>query len=339
MDKIFLDGSSGNSLNAEGMSSFKYWNEQLPYNVNSYRNYGSEIDIALDNARNTFLETLRLSDTHSFLQWNSGATESIYSIIIGLFIRKEFDVIMLPDYSHPTAQKCAIYIENIGGEVVRLKTDDFGKICIPNLETELKARSTPKRILLYLEYCNGFTGSLHQLEGIEEIMLKYPELIVSMDTTQVLGKQELRNLGFCNYIFGSCHKYGGMKGVGYTISDKPIESIYSFDGSRDGTVNHCGIIASTEALKSARKLDWRKILTTRITEASFGLDFELLMNESSNIALGAFEELELYDIRREYPHVILGFGTACSQGLHEIPEIYRRLLSSRKKKSIIRLSV
>ena len=338
MNKIFLDGSSGNSLNSAGMDAFMYWNEKFPYNVNSYRNYGTEIDDELKKARVTFLEQLQLIDINPYVEWNSGATESIYSIIIGGFIRKDFEVIMMPEYSHPTAQKCAKYIENIGGEVVKLKTDDFGKICISSFEIELKKRAN-NRVLLYLEYCNGYTGALHQLDAIEAVKLKCPELLVSMDITQVLGKQKLSNLEFCDYVFGSCHKYGGMKGIGYLISVKPIKSIYSFDGSRDGTINHCGIIASSVALKSATNLDWRNMLTSRILEASFGSDFSILINESSNIVLGSFKGLETYVIRQQYPNVILGFGTACSDGLQEVPEIYKHILSTRDLKSVFRLSV
>ena len=177
------------------------------------------------------------------------------------------------------------------------------------------------------------------MDAIEAVKLKYPELLVSMDITQVLGKQKLSNLEFCDYVFGSCHKYGGMKGIGYLISVKPMNSIYSLDGGRDGTINHCGIIASSEALKSATNLNWRNLLTSRIVQAAFGSDFNILINESSNIWLGSFKGLETYDIRQQYPNVILGFGTACSDGLHEIPEIYNRILASRDLKSVFRLSV
>lgn len=339
MSKIFLDGSSGNSLNSAGMDAFLYWNEKFPYNVNSYRNFGTEIDSELSITNNLFLEELKINGTHSVLEWNAGATESIYSLIIGGYLKGQFKRILLAEHAHPTALKCVDYVKEIGCEVQIINTDLFGRLSVSDLEEKLFQNDDRLNTLLYLEYSNGYTGAKHDLDLIRTIVKTNSWLIVSMDLTQIFGKKELEDLSFCDFFFASCHKYGGMKGVGFLIGNQDYHPIYSRNNSRDGTINHCGIFASKEALIVSKRENWNELLLSNIKLASFESDFKILLNESPNIALGAFNNLDIYDVSQIYPNVILGFGTACSQGLQEIPLIYRHIQREFGTASVIRLSV
>ncbi len=77
------------------------------------------------------------------------------------------------------------------------------------------------------------------------------------DAAQWLGKLPAQELGACNYITGSAHKFGGPKGVGFLVLADAAESFPLLRGGpqehghRAGTENYPSIASMVAALEAA----------------------------------------------------------------------------------------
>ena len=77
------------------------------------------------------------------------------------------------------------------------------------------------------------------------------------DATQWIGKLPSQDLGACDYVTGSGHKFGGPKGTGFLVLSDPDEKLCLLHGGpqekgqRAGTENYPGIEAMVCALEEA----------------------------------------------------------------------------------------
>lgn len=339
MNFLFLDGASGNAVSEIGLRTYEYWNSQLPYNSSSVKNYSNKIEIELGVANNILLEDYGVLFTHK-VDWNSGATESIYSLLINGFLNRTYDTLIYPKEGlHPTAISCIDQIELYGCNVIPVKTNSFGVFNLNDLESKVSTAPVSSKPLLYLEHIVGLTGSENNLEKISEIVRSRKGLQCIIDITQSLGKTYPVNLDWCSCIFGSVHKFGGFKGLGLLIHNGTYMPIIGENNRRKGTLDHPAIFGSIESYKQAKTLNWKELLINKISMWEDIPELVDLESGHSHIKLFGSRKLESHQINALYRNVIVGYGSACTNGLFSPPMLYKKLCSKYNLKSVIRLSV
>ena len=339
MNFLFLDGASGNAVSEIGLRTYEYWNSHIPYNSSSVKNYSDIIDKELDVANKVLLKDYGVLFTHR-VDWNSGATESIFSLLINGFLNNTYDTILYPSEGlHSTATSCIDQIELYGCDTIPVKTNRFGAFDLNDLESKVKTTPLSSKPLLYFEHIVGLTGAENDLEKISEIVRSRIGLQSVIDITQSLGKTDPVNLDWCSCIFGSVHKFGGFKGLGLLIHNGIYTPIIGKNKIRKGTLNHPAIFGSVEAYKRARTYNWVELLSNRILQWEDIPDLIDLESSQGHIKLFGSKMLESHQINARYNNVIVGFGSACSNGLFTTPAVYEQLCLHFGLKSIIRLSV
>jgi len=338
MDFIFLDGASGNPTLPDALDAINYWSKYYPYNVSSFKNYGNKIQTALNESNEFLLDYLGMKNSQSVV-WNSGATESIYSILINEYINRKFDAVIINKYVHPTALKCCHKLEELGCEIIEVPSNNLGILSVKEIEKVISKLDSESHFLFYCEALNSFTGAFQDIAGIKSLLEKQEHIKLSLDITQAIGKSPLINLDWCDYIFASCHKYGGPKGIGFLVHKDKTRFLMQIDEARDGTINHVGIIASISALKQAIKINWYQELLNRINLSGLLKEMDQIYDNKYNVILLTSKNLDNFQIVRKYPNVIVGFGSACSNGIMNTPKIYANLKDQLNVKTVIRISV
>lgn len=330
MKKQFLDGASGIQMSQAALDEYCYWSHKMFVNPSSYKNYSHEIDYHLQRATDGFLDFI--DNEYNFVEYTSGASESIISNIIHRFIKGEFTQLISPKYEHPNAESCMEVISGYGCEIIRIETDNFGRINSSDLEIDLN-----KPTLIYSSYINGLTGEFQDLQWLTELKDDFLDAKLIIDVTQVFGKLKGINCFSADEIFCSAHKFGGPKGFGLRFSREPF-SILGPNQSRPGTLNVPAIMASRVALDEAFSRNWETELIEKVQEMNLPLELIQSHNSSGLIKMYGCHEFSSSELVAKFPDTILGFGTACSSGVFNVPIIYQKIAEVYQLKSVVRIS-
>jgi len=300
-------------------------------NASSFKNYSRIIDDKIQITTNYYLGVV--GEGFKYLEYNSGASESILSNILHRFIQGEFVQLIAPKNEHPNAENLIESLGNFGCDIVRVKTDMFGRI-IKEFDSQIDFK---KSSLLYTSYVNGYTGELQDLKWFSELKDEFSQAKFIIDVTQVFGKIKSLNCFGANEIFCSAHKFGGPKGFGIRFSREPIEVI-GLGQRRPGTLNVPAIMASSVALEEALTRDWKVELEEKLEKMFLPVEPIGSNNHSGLIKIFGCHELSTIEFVTKFPKTIVGFGTACSSGVINPPIIYKKLCKENGFKSVIRVS-
>lgn len=102
---------------------------------------------------------------------------------------------------------------------------------------------------------NNEWGTLHPWKELAQHCQEHG-IPFHCDASQWIGKMPSQELGLCDYITGSGHKFGGPKGVGFLVMRDDSETLGFIDGGpqevgrRAGTENYPAIEAMVTALEA-----------------------------------------------------------------------------------------
>jgi len=120
----------------------------------------------------------------------------------------------------------------------------------------VKALITAKRpALVSVMAANNESGALQPVREISAICREHGVLFHT-DAAQWIGKIDAANLGECDFITGSAHKFGGPKGCGFLVLPAEDSRLHFMrggpqeSGRRAGTENYPAIEAMVTALET-----------------------------------------------------------------------------------------
>jgi len=230
------------------------------FNPSSEHASGRSTRIALLNAQAKVVKNFGVGKSHEIL-WHSGATEGINSVVKSLAIEskkenREFHYFYFEsDHAAAKAQERFLNILGFKGHCLSIK--DNCDIDLDEVIHQINQVEGTK--LVNYTWVNNETGVVWPLEHALEIKNKTKSLI-HVDAVQAVGKigdwdKLLAELDFYCY---SGHKFGALKGIGFTFLKKGyefnalIEGGSQQNGYRSGTENAMGVESIALALESVK---------------------------------------------------------------------------------------
>lgn len=239
-DYIYLDYNASAPVRRECFEMVQQYKCDI-LNPSAIHKYGKQAKNALERARDSLFDLLKISRVNYEIVFTSGATEANNWVI------QSFDgPILVSSIEHAS-------ILNVKSTVDIVSVDAWGQVEFNKLEEWLSQQSKPS--LVCIMYANNETGVVQDVDSISKICQKYGAYF-HCDAVQILGK---RVIDFS--LFSSCslsaHKIGGFGGIGCCVIQKNWElpSLLKGGGQeqyrRSGTENLIGALSFSIALEKA----------------------------------------------------------------------------------------
>lgn len=226
-------------------------------NANTLYTLGRVANLKLEEARSQISSSLGAKRA-SEIVFTSGATESVYLAIAGLFGANSCKRIITSEIEHACVIESAIAVAG-KQNIIFLKPNKFGII---EEDVFKDAFLEGEKALVSIQMANSEIGSIQNIQKLASIA-KEQNAIFHCDITQALGKidVDLEGLGVDSASFSS-HKLGGPFGVGGLYLKRgvrfktPIKGGGQEEGRRGGTQNVAGVCGFAAAVKaSTEKLE------------------------------------------------------------------------------------
>jgi SufS family cysteine desulfurase len=149
--------------------------------------------------------------------FTSGATEGINLLASGLaHLLNEDDEILLSIAEHHA---------NLVPWQEVAKSKNIKLVFCEQSTNKIKEKITSKTKIISCLIASNVLGEKNSLELFQEIKKKYPEIIIILDASQVIGHENIDvSNNFCDFLVGSAHKFYGPTGIGllYKNSRKSV---------------------------------------------------------------------------------------------------------------------
>lgn len=210
------------------------------------------------------LQLFNLSSTHDVI-YHSGASEGINTYFKGIalkgFKEKKTHHFIFSKLDHQAVVGLEEELRALGHEVHFFENDKYGNFDFKNLKNLVQTLNeklqSGEGIFLNWTWVNNETGVVWPLDDILEIKNQF-NVFVHVDAVQSVGKiknwKELQ--GKLDLYTYSAHKFGALKGIGFTFVKKEtpwyplIHGGSQQDNRRAGTENPMGVESIQVALKS-----------------------------------------------------------------------------------------
>lgn len=250
------------------------------YNASSlYREAGLTAQ-AFEAAREELADLLGADPER--LIFTSGATESNNTLFAGLVRCLAPDaVIALSAIEHPSVREAACAW--LGRHRVRfIPVDSEGVVQAAALEACLHEH---RPALVSVMAASNESGALQPWQELAQLCQTHG-VRFHCDAAQWLGKLPANDLGKCDYLTGSAHKFGGPKGTGFLLIADAAERFPLLhggpqeNGRRAGTENVPAVAAMVAALREAEtaaveaaspQAAWRDACAAKLHQALPGL--------------------------------------------------------------------
>lgn len=350
MSECYLDNSATTKPCKKAVENMLYALETCWGNPSSLHDKGIEADELLLKARKAVASALSANEKEIY--FTSGGTEGNNLAIFGAAYknRRKGNRVITTAVEHPSVQKAFDRLQSEGFEVVRLKTDSFGRVS----KEDLYEAVDEKTVLVSMMYVNNEVGAIEPVEEIRKaVRFKNSPALIHVDAVQAFGKLPInvRTLG-ADLVTVSSHKIHGPKGVGaiYIRDGVKLQSVAVGGGQerdiRPGTEAMpaiAGFLGAVESLTVKESLQ-------KVTELRAGFQEKLRSVEGITVnspddALPYIVNLSLNKLNSE---TVLNFmsgmgiyvssGSACSKG-HKSPVLTAMGLSDEIINSSIRVSL
>ena len=188
----------------------------------------------------------RSTQEHS-LFFHSGATEGINQLVKGMAYKLHANQEKLHFFCLSSDHSCVVsqadYLQAYGHHFSELPVTRDGA---PDVEQILVLLAEAQgKILINLTLVNNESGSVLAPEVITQIKYQYPQALIHLDAVQGPGKVEhfSERMSGVDAFTLSCHKFGALKGIGFTFLSRNVPFHSVFEGGdqqeslRSGTEN------------------------------------------------------------------------------------------------------
>ena len=358
--RIYLDYNSTSPLSVSVIEYLKKGDFYFANSSSIHRSGKRSKKLVRETTEFLLSELLKVNYSHS-LFYHSGATEGINTIIKGVssyFEKKDQRVAYF--YSgadHSVCHELGSELSSLGHQVIKFGVDKNGTFDIDKLIKQINSYTCP--VILNFTWVNNETGVVWNLKLAEQIK-KETGCIVHVDSAQAVGKISDWNQlsSVLDFYTFSGHKFGAMKGVGFTLclNNSKFDPLLVGGGQqnkmRSGTENILGIysikLAMEHLLKSANydKLESIKLNLENNISSFLGTKGEIVSINSPSrnnntiyfIIYGVQASILLTAL--DMAGIEVSTGSACSSGA-TIPSrvLVNMGYNEKDAKSAIRLSL
>ena len=348
---IYLDHNATAPLCAPAREAWLGAHDSAFANPSSLHRPGQRAERALDSAREQLAE--HLGSQAADLVWTSGATESANAVIAHLS-RQTSDAIAVSEIEHPCVLEAAQrWFE---GRLKIIPTDSNGVVRISEVQALLSSESIGAVAVMA---ANNETGVLQPWKEIQQLCTQTGVPFVC-DATQWIGRLPASDLGMCDYVFASGHKFGAPVGIGFAklpanAIGRNFDSLLlggpQEDARRAGTQNVAAAMAFVAALKHCARnmasipgrLALRAQVESRLRESIGSLRIiaesaERLWNTIAILAPAAADCRQRWVVRLDAAGVAASSGSACSSGKEKPSHVLAAMGLADCADRIVRLS-
>ncbi len=336
--RFYFDYNATSPLSLKVIDFFRS-GEFLFGNPSSLHQTGKKSKKFISETSEFLYKTFGLTSSDYQLLYHSGASEGINTFFKGiafrLFKQKEQATFFFSTVDHACVVELKEALELLGHKVQFFGVDRNGQFDIAHLIDQIKQEEEENRLCyLNLTYINNESGVVWPLTLSEQIKAE-TKAVIHVDAVQLVGKIEnWKTLSplIDAYTF-SGHKFGAMKGVGFTFLKKTflftplIVGGSQQSGLRAGTENAFGIYSLKLALQEiiekfdAAELSAAKNLIEEVVMKVVGDKGEIVarnapMRNLNTIFLILYgQKAELLSARFDLLGIDLSTGSACSSGI------------------------
>ncbi|HXH75215.1 MAG TPA: aminotransferase class V-fold PLP-dependent enzyme [Bacteriovoracaceae bacterium] len=335
LDSLYLDFNATSPLSTS-VSDWLKSGDVIFGNPSSQHSSGKAARKTINESRAKIFATFNKNETETKLFFHSGATEGIMSVAYSFSVdarnaHKKL-LICYSSIDHPavTSLKDRFWGEHVEFFELKLKTD-LSYDHESNLKSlRLKKQTDPDLLILYhhlwVHNETGFVSPLDKLTVFKQV----PGLYLHIDAVQAPGKVlEWKKLSEGDIWTFSAHKFGALKGIGFTFirESLPFHPLFvgggQQQGLRGGTENPQGIKSIALALGDLEKVNVEATISIKSELVKFmeselkGIGEVLKSNAwNSNTIyfylnhLASDIALALFDLNG----LMLSAGSACSSG-------------------------
>ncbi|MCD6089936.1 MAG: selenide, water dikinase SelD [Bacteroidales bacterium] len=210
MNQIYLDYNATTPIDKEVADAMRPYLDDYFGNPSSSHAYGVKTKLAVEKARLQVAQLLNCEPSE--IVFTSGGTESNNYAIKGIAFanQQKGNHIITSSVEHPAVFEVCKYLERFGFEITYLPVDEFGIICLADLEAAIR----PTTILISIMHANNEVGSIQPISDIAKI-IKGKGIYFHTDSAQSIGKIEsnVQALGV-DLMSVAGHKLYAPKGIG-----------------------------------------------------------------------------------------------------------------------------
>lgn len=269
----YFDHNATSPLTAIAREAWLEAQAEAWHNPSSPHRAGARVGVRLQTAREKIAQALGCAADRVI--FTSGATEAAHAIMqhLGKSLAPE-ERLAVSVSEHP-AVLAAVGTWLESDRVARLQANPAGEVVLEQVDEALAGGAK----VVVLMAANNETGVLQPWEEVGQRCAASKAVLVC-DATQWLGKLPAAGLAqAAGWVFGSAHKFGGPKGVGFLLRPAAENGFVirrgggQESGQRGGTEDYPGIAAMTAALLEAEqtrvlhegeRLRWRNAFEVEI---------------------------------------------------------------------------
>jgi cysteine desulfurase len=270
LERFYLDYNATSPL-SQSVSDWLKSGDLLFANPSSQHSRGKASRKVINESRAEIFSTFNKSESDSKLFFHSGATEAFASIASSFAETARLSGKDLLICTARTDHPCVSSLNGkyFGSHVKFLeikKARDLSALHQENYDI-LKDRkdNNPDLMILYHHlWVHNETGLVCPLEELS-LLKQIPDLFIHVDAVQAVGKiPEWQKLSEGDLWTFSAHKFGALKGIGFTLLNKttPFQAFITGggqqNGMRSGTENPQGAKSVYLALTDIKKIDVKK---------------------------------------------------------------------------------
>ena len=324
---IYLDHNATAPLCAAAREAWLAAHERGFGNPSSLHRPGQRAERALDLAREEL--AAHLGAQASDLVWTSGATEAANATLAHLS-KQTRSALAVSAVEHPCVMEAAE--RWFQGRLEIIPVDANGIVRIERVQTLLASKTIGA---LAAMAANNETGVLQPWQTLRQLCTESGVPFVC-DATQWMGRLPGTELGVCDYVFASGHKFGAPVGIGFLkLPARAAGPIFQSlllggpqeDARRAGTQNVAAAAAFAAALNHsaanmdsiAERLAIRARIESQLRERIEGLRIiaeseQRLWNTITILAPAALDCRQRWVVRLDAAGVAASSGSACASG-------------------------
>lgn len=246
----YFDHNATTPLHPAAREAWLEANDKFWHNPSGLYREAAAVKNELELARE---ELADLIDTDpERIVFTSGATEANNTLFFHFARRFPNHSVLTSSIEHPSVREPLRH--HFPKSTIPIPTRDDSTLDFQAIQQILS--STPDIAVVSIMAANNECGTLLPWQEISRLC-KERDIPFHCDAAQWLGKLPVNELGRCDYLTASAHKFGGPKGIGFLVlrdeDERPafLTGGPQEEGRRAGTENYPAIAAMLAALKTA----------------------------------------------------------------------------------------
>lgn len=360
LERLYLDYNATSPLSQSVIDWLKS-GDVLFANPASQHSHGKASRKLINEARTKIYSTFKRSEKDTKLFFHSGATEAFFTFTYSFsemarLSGKEL-LVCYSKIDHPAVTTLADRYWGPHVKFLELKLgSDLSYDHTKNFQIiKDKKENNPDLIVLYhhlwVHNETGFVSPLSELQKLKTI----PDVYIHVDAVQVPGKiPEWRDLSVGDIFSFSAHKFGALKGIGFSFFPASLSFVPLISGGgqqtnlRSGTENPQGVRSIALALADLEKVDvvanmkkredLQKFMEKELSGVGEVLKGKIQNSNTIYFYLNGLSSdiaLALFDING----LMISAGSACSSGAAKDSTILLELGKKAEAKNGLRLSM